>query len=95
MVARGSPPPRWHVVGILILGVMTVSTAAVLIRLAMAAAGTRGVGLSLMLAVLRVAIASILFLPGWRSLDLARLQPSALVFSIGAGLCLALHFGAW
>ncbi|MEO0854392.1 MAG: EamA family transporter [Cyanobacteria bacterium J06648_11] len=88
-------PTRWQIVGVLALGLATVSTAAALIRLALAASGAQGVGLNLVLATMRVAIASLLFLPAWRSLHCRRLQPQAFYCSGGAGIFLAVHFATW
>ncbi|MEM6447061.1 MAG: DMT family transporter [Cyanobacteria bacterium P01_D01_bin.123] len=95
MMERSSRPTRWQLVSVLTVGVLAVSTAAVLIRLALQAGNTRGVGFSLMLAEFRVAIASLCLLPVWRARATAPLESKAIACSIGAGIFLALHFATW
>lgn len=78
---------------VLAIGILSVSTAAILIRLATTTAGTASVGFSLVLAASRLAIAALTLIPTWQSF-----QPSssiAVKFAIGAGVALAVHFAAW
>jgi drug/metabolite transporter (DMT)-like permease len=78
---------------ILAIGILSVSTAAILIRLATTTAGTSSVGFSLVLAASRLSIAALTLIPTWRSF-----QPSSAIavrFAIGAGIALAVHFAAW
>nr|MCU0552832.1 DMT family transporter [Leptolyngbya sp. Prado105] len=78
---------------VLAIGILSVSTAAILIRLATATAGTASVGFSLVLAASRLAIAALTLIPTWRSF-----QPGssrAVKFAIGAGIALAVHFAVW
>ena len=96
-------PSRWQVIGVLTIGVLSVSTAAIFIRLALAAAGTEGVGFSLVLAATRLSLAAIFLVPAWRSFRVVELPAShpkltqrhSLAYSIAAGFCLALHFATW
>ncbi|NES98097.1 MAG: DMT family transporter [Desertifilum sp. SIO1I2] len=90
-----SKPQIWQVVVILTIGVFAVSTAAIFIRLSMAAAGVQGVGFSLVVAALRLTLASLILLPAWRGVR--RLQPSrrAWLYAIAAGGSLAVHFAMW
>lgn len=88
-------PLQWQVGVILILGVFAVSTAAILIRLAINSAGIRGVGFSLFIAATRLTIASLLLLPAWRNLKSNHLNPGALWYAVAAGICLAIHFATW
>ncbi|NJR64649.1 MAG: DMT family transporter [Leptolyngbyaceae cyanobacterium CRU_2_3] len=88
-------PSNWQVVAVLGVGVVCVSTAAILIRLAFAAANAQGVGFSLVLAASRLAIAALCLAPAWGNLRKERFQLSALCYSAAAGVCLALHFACW
>lgn len=76
-------------------GVLAVSTAAIWIRLAIAAAGTQGAGFSLVLAASRLIIATLMLAPTWQRLQWQQLQPGAIAYAVGAGACLALHFATW
>lgn len=88
-------PSPWQVGLILVTGVLAVSSAAIFIRLANAAAGLSGVGFSLFLSASRLTLASLLILPAWRNLRPNQLSPSAFHYAVGAGICLALHFVTW
>ena len=90
-----SQPSLWQVGIILMVGVLAVSAAAVLIRLSIEAAGIRSVGFSLFMAATRLSIAALIFLPAWKGISRQSLQPQALVFALGAGVALALHFATW
>jgi drug/metabolite transporter (DMT)-like permease len=79
----------------LAIAVFAISTAAVWIRLAMAAAGTRSVGFSLFLAASRLSLAAIALLPAWRALGQEQIPKSALGYAGAAGACLAVHFATW
>ena len=88
-------PSRWQVVAVLTIGVLSVSTAAIFIRLALAAAETTGVGFSLVLAASRLSIAAIVLVPAWRSFRTGAHHSRALPYSIAAGIFLAIHFATW
>ncbi len=88
-------PRLWQVGIILVLGVLAVSAAAVLIRLAIAAAGIRSVGFSLFVAATRLLIASVIFLPAWGRVRSQTISPQAWGFAVAAGVALALHFATW
>jgi drug/metabolite transporter (DMT)-like permease len=99
---RLKQPLNWQVGLILVVGVFAISTAAIFIRLAMAAntsrytnASAQGVGFSLFLAASRLAIASLVLLPAWRNLRQTQLSPGALPYAGAAGVCLAVHFATW
>ncbi|MDX2215087.1 MAG: DMT family transporter [Oculatellaceae cyanobacterium bins.114] len=94
MTSAPKPTP-WQVGLILTVGIVSVSTAAVFIRLALAAADVRGVGFSLVLAALRLTIAALLLIPAWRNFRNQTFQRSALFYALAAGVCLALHFATW
>lgn len=88
-----SPRSRTQLTLVLAIGILSVSTAAILIRLATTTAGTASVGFSLVLAASRLAISALMLIPTWRSF-----QPSsstAVKFAVGAGVALAAHFAAW
>lgn len=89
------PPSTWQIAAILLGGVLSVSTAAILIRLALAAADTQGVGFSLVLAASRLAIAALCLAPAWRGFRKAQYQRRTLLYSAAAGIFLALHFACW
>ncbi|MBD1846192.1 DMT family transporter [Cyanobacteria bacterium FACHB-63] len=78
---------------VLTIGILSVSTAAILIRLATTVSGVSGVGFSLVLAASRLSIAALVLVPTWRSFQAA--SPNATKFAIGAGVSLAIHFAAW
>jgi len=80
---------------ILAVAVMAISTAAPLVRLAMDAAQTKGYQFSLFLAASRLIIATLLLLPFGFPLPRKTIPLRAYLFSIGAGICLALHFVTW
>lgn len=94
-----SQPSRWQVIAVLTIGVLSVSTAAIFIRLALAAADGTGVGFSLVLAASRLSIAAIFLSPAWRSFRIdahpETTQRAALPYSIAAGVFLAVHFATW
>lgn len=78
---------------VLSIGILAVSLAAVLIRLATNSAGGSGVAFSLVLAASRLSIAALILVPTWRTFR--KPQSSALTFAIFAGLALAIHFATW
>jgi drug/metabolite transporter (DMT)-like permease len=86
-------PFKWHLTIVLLVGILAVSTSAVLIRLATSSAGVSGVGFSLVLAASRLSIAALILVPTWQTFR--QPQASALRFAIGAGLALAIHFATW
>lgn len=88
-------PSRWRIGLILTIGVMAISTAAVLVRLTIAAADRGGVGFSLVMAASRMAIAAGIVLPTWRSFSDNKSQKTAWIYAIAAGLALAIHFATW
>ena len=90
------PPARWQVVGIVGAGILAVSTAAPLVRLAMQAADDRSLGFSLVLAAARLSFAAVILLPHG-TLTLRQHPPTATAWrlAIAAGLTLAVHFAAW
>jgi drug/metabolite transporter (DMT)-like permease len=81
---------------VLIIGVLAISTASILIRLAYREAGTGGLGFSLVLAASRFALSALIVLPAWPKLLKQPLQPGVSLYDAGAaGLCLAAHFALW
>lgn len=88
-------PSIWKVAVILSFGVLAVSTAAILVRLALDAAGVRGVGFSLVLAASRLSLAALMLIPTWGKIQPKQLQRGALGYAVAAGIFLAAHFGTW
>jgi drug/metabolite transporter (DMT)-like permease len=80
---------------VLIIGVLAISTASILIRLAYREAGTGGLGFSLVLAASRFALSALIVLPAWPKLLKQPLQPGVSLYAGAAGLCLAAHFALW
>lgn len=79
----------------LVVGVLAASTAALFVRLAYAAEGAGSAGLGLVLAALRLSVASVFLLPAWRGLRKARGEPDAVRYAVMAGVFLAVHFACW
>lgn len=77
------------------MGILAVSTAAPLVRLAIAAANQSGLGFSLVMAGARLTCAAVLLLPTWRSVLQPHCSTTGVKFAIAAGVALALHFAAW
>ncbi|MCU0544762.1 MAG: DMT family transporter [Oscillatoriaceae cyanobacterium Prado104] len=87
--------PKWSIALILIVGVLAVSTASILIRLANQEAGTGGLGFSLVLAASRLTLSALIILPAWPKLLQQAVQPGSWLYASAAGLCLAAHFALW
>lgn len=92
-------PPRWYLALILGLGVLAVSTAAVIVRW-----GTQGlktdafgttVGFSVLLAAGRLALAALLLSPQLFYWPWADLSHRNLGYALLAGAALAAHFSLW
>jgi drug/metabolite transporter (DMT)-like permease len=88
-------PSVWQLSLVLTVALFCVSTAAIFIRLALAASPTTGVGFSLFLAASRLVLASLVLIPAWWKFRHNPFQTSALFYSVAAGVCLALHFASW
>ncbi len=88
-------PSNWLIILVLTIGVLAISTGAILIRLASLSAGMSGIGFSLVIAASRVAIASLLLVPTWSKIKWQNLQPGAILYAGAAGVCLATHFPLW
>jgi drug/metabolite transporter (DMT)-like permease len=88
-------PARWQIVLILTIGVLTISTAAVLVRLALSTGPQSSVGFSLIMAALRMLMAAIMLIPTWPSLRRSQPPAAAIGYAAAAGVALALHFATW
>ena len=88
-------PAIWQIWLILLAGIVSVSTAAIFIRLAFDAVAKPGVGFSLVLAASRLSLASLFLIPAWRNFRTVSLPQPALAYSIASGIFLAVHFAAW
>lgn len=93
MMKRLTRPQPWQIVSILCVGILALSTAAVLVRLATETAQSQSVGFSLVMAASRLCIAAMLLSPQWLSLQAP--PPRAIAYSIAAGVLLAAHFATW
>jgi len=92
---RDQPPSRWKISLILAVGILSISTSAIFIRLALGAVAAPGVGFSLLLAASRLLLAAIALIPVWRNIQQVELRREAIAYSIGAGILLAAHFASW
>ena len=88
-------PASWQVWLILTAGILSVSTAAIFIRMAFAAVEVPDVGFSLVLAASRLSLAALFLVPTWRNFRSVPYQQDALSFSSIAGVFLAIHFATW
>ncbi|MEL4895958.1 DMT family transporter [Crocosphaera sp. Alani8] len=88
-------PKTWQVTLILIVGILSVSSTAVFIRLALEASGKPGVEFSLFLAASRLIIASIILFPAWKTVVKNKVTNKAYYYAIVAGFSLAFHFVCW
>lgn len=88
-------PQIWQVILILTIGILSVSSTAIFIRLALQASGKVGLEFSLFLAASRLLIASVVLLPAWGTVVKNKVTPQAYYYAIGAGVSLALHFVSW
>ena len=88
-------PQIWQVILILAIGILSVSSTAIFIRLALQASGKVGLEFSLFLAASRLIIASIVLLPAWRNVVQHQVTIKAYYYAIGSGFSLALHFVCW
>ena len=93
---RSSSAPSGIVVGlVLLLGVLAASTAALFIRLAYEVEGSGSIGLGLVLAAVRLSVASLVLLPAWWGLRKAPRGAGARGYAVLAGIFLGLHLALW
>jgi drug/metabolite transporter (DMT)-like permease len=90
-----SAPPGLLVGLVLLVGILAASTAALFIRLAYAAEGSGSVGLGLLLATVRLSVASLVLLPAWWGTRKTNLKPGALRSAALAGIFLGAHLALW
>jgi drug/metabolite transporter (DMT)-like permease len=88
------PPRSWQITLVLMIGIGAVSTAAGLVRLTLTTVSS-SVGFSLIMAALRMALAAIVLLPAWPSIQRHPPARPALQYAAAAGLALAIHFATW
>ncbi|WP_035799170.1 DMT family transporter [Crocosphaera chwakensis] len=88
-------PKLWQVTFILTIGILSVSSTAIFIRLALEASGKLGLEFSLFLAASRLIIASIVLFPAWKTVVKNKANVKAYYYAIGAGFSLAFHFVCW
>ncbi|MGL5079859.1 MAG: DMT family transporter [Microcoleaceae cyanobacterium] len=92
---RSDASSAWQVSLVIVIGVVAISTGAVLVRLATNAAEVKSIGFSLVIAASRLTIAALLLSPTWLKQDWQLLQPQPLFYAGSAGICLAIHFATW
>ncbi|MEB3210382.1 MAG: DMT family transporter [Leptolyngbyaceae bacterium] len=94
-MSLANPPTRWYIGVVLTVGVLCISTSAILVRLALDTGAEAGVGLSLVLAASRLCFASLVLIPTWKKVYTTSHQREALIYSAIAGILLAIHFASW
>jgi hypothetical protein len=94
-VHSNSAPSGIFVGFVLFVRVLAASTAALLIRLAYAAEGSGSVGLGLLLAAIRLSVASLVLLPATWGIRKARPEPGARGYAVLAGFFLGVHMALW
>ncbi|WP_117237951.1 DMT family transporter [Thermus sediminis] len=85
-------PSGLTIAGVLLLGILAISFGSILVRLALAASGEKGLAFSLVMSAGRMGFAALLLLPGWRRPLGGR---AGLPWAVAAGVALALHFAFW
>lgn len=85
----------WQKKFILALGILSVSSAAIFIRLCQQGIEDVTIGFSLFIAASRLLITTIIISPTYGKLREINLKNKATVYSLGAGICLAFHFACW
>ncbi len=88
-------PRSGKLAAVLILGALAASTAALWIRLVLDAVDASGPGVSFWIAAVRLGVAALVLMPGWRRFCQQRYRWTQGSCSMAAGACLALHFAAW
>lgn len=88
-------PKIWQITIVLIIGIVSVSAAAIFIRLAMDAANNYTIGFSLFLAAFRLVVSALILLPTWRKIKHLKVSNQTYYFAIAAGICLGFHFATW
>ncbi|MGB3691685.1 MAG: DMT family transporter [Spirulinaceae cyanobacterium] len=88
-------PSQWQVIIILCIGVLSISTAAIFIRLAIETVQIRGVGFSLFIAASRLTLASLVLIPTIPFSKQKTIPKKEFYYATAAGICLALHFATW
>ena len=95
MLETPRQPSGWQMVLVLTIGVLATSTAAILVRLAIAEAGISGVGFSLVLAASRLTLSALVLLPTWRAIGNHPPAARSVQYAVAAGVALAIHFATW
>lgn len=92
-------PPRWFIGLVLSVGVLAVSTAAVLVRWGVAGLQTDSlettVGLSILLASGRLSLAALFLIPQFYTWPWPDVTRQNLCWAVAAGVALAAHFSLW
>jgi len=98
---RPTPPVR-QLVAALGIGIFAVATAAIWVRLSIAAMPTAvrdapgfGLGFGSWFALARLTVAAVLLLPQWPKLLRSGHSRASFGWAIAAGCCLGLHFALW
>lgn len=85
----------WQIKITVIIGIVSVSAAAIFIRLCQQQIESVTIGFSLFIAASRLIITAIILTPTYPNLLKIKHHNHGIYYSIGAGICLALHFATW
>ena len=85
----------WQKRLILTLGIIAVSSAAIFIRLCQQEIVEVTIAFSLFLAASRLIIANLVLIPSYTHLGNVNRYKQGIIYSLGAGICLACHFATW
>ncbi|MFM2314811.1 MAG: hypothetical protein RLZZ04_4087 [Cyanobacteriota bacterium] len=80
---------------VIFIGVFGISTAAIFVRLSTAESNLDGIGFNLFLAASRLITSFLLMLPLLRGMSDIKFNSKAFLYSVIAGLCLAIHYASW
>ncbi len=85
----------WQQRMIVAMGIICVSLAAIFVRLSQQEIDEVTIGFSLFIASSRLIISALILTPIYGDLLTLKKNNSAIYFSLGAGICLGLHFATW
>jgi drug/metabolite transporter (DMT)-like permease len=85
----------WQIKIIVTIGIISVSAAAIFIRLCQQQIESVTIGFSLFIAASRLIITAIILTPTYPNLRKIKHNNHGIYYSVGAGICLAFHFATW
>lgn len=88
-------PSNFKIIAVLIVAVLSVSTSAIWVRLAMETANNYTINFSIFIAVSRLVISALILLPTSYKVKPTQINRQAFYYAVIAGICLAIHFVSW